>query len=85
MSYTYCPADVCCQLVLDDKVEDRAGGCEPPLQEQDGEGGVHHEELAARGRSRLLTHSPAHKHSTVFILILCRFMITKVSLHRRFL
>ena len=30
VTLTYCPADVCCQLVLDDKVEDGAGGSEPP-------------------------------------------------------
>ncbi len=59
------------ELVLDDKVEDGAGGGEPPLQEQDHQGGVHHQELTTRGRARLLTHSPTNtvkvrKHEIFF-------------------
>ena len=52
------------ELVLDDKVEDGAGGGEPALQEEDGEGGVDHQELAARGRRWLLTNSPTTGFAT---------------------
>jgi hypothetical protein len=64
---TYSPGEVRGQFVLDDKVEDGAGGVEPPLQEQDDQGGVHHQELTACRWRWLLTHSSANQNLLAII------------------
>jgi hypothetical protein len=54
---TYSPGEICGQFILDDKVEDGAGGGEPALQEEDDQGGVDHQELIASRWGWFLTHS----------------------------